>query len=234
MATRLNRFKLGQDIPRTATPYTFETIEKELRRIYQVMQALTEQGNESSAAIDTLGPADAEYLVGAAVAGLANARVVTATATISWDLGTVGQAKANVIDDSITDAKLRDSAALSVIGRAANSVGNPADIVAASASTVLRRNAANALEFAKVDLTVDVQNRLPYANLVAATAASRLLGRGSASGAGDWQELTVGSRLNLTGTVLDGRYYVPLTDGDLTQPEIIFDSNGDVVMVELP
>lgn len=35
-------------------------------------------------------------------------------------------------DDVITDAMLRESAALSVIGRAANSVGNPADIVAAS------------------------------------------------------------------------------------------------------
>ncbi len=54
-----------------------------------------------------------------------------------------------------------------------------------------------------IDLLTDVENRLPYANLEDATAASRLLGRGSASGAGDWQEVTLGSNLTMTGTVLD-------------------------------
>lgn len=43
-------------------------------------------------------------------------------------------------DNAVTDAKLRDSAALSVIGRASNSVGDPADIVAATDHHVLRRS----------------------------------------------------------------------------------------------
>ena len=42
-------------------------------------------------------PADAEYLVGAADGTLSAERVVTDTATITWDLATAGQAKANVV-----------------------------------------------------------------------------------------------------------------------------------------
>ena len=52
-------------------------------------------------------------------------------------------------DDSVTDAKLRNSAAVSVIGRAANSAGNPADIAAAANDRVLARQ-SNALLFAQV------------------------------------------------------------------------------------
>lgn len=233
MSTAVPRFRMSGKLPREASPRAFESIEKEFERVYQMMRGLADQGDASSATIDTLGPADAQYLVGAAVSGLPNARVVTATATISWDLGTVGQAKANVIDGSITNAKLRNSSALSVIGRDANSAGSPADIVAASASTVLRRNAANQLEFAKADLSVDIQGRLPYANLTAATAAARLLGRGSAS-AGDWQEILPTYGLLVSGTSLrtteGGMYYSPLTDGDATQPELIF-ASSDVILV---
>jgi hypothetical protein len=53
-----------------------------------------------------------------------------------------------------------------------------------------------------VDLATDVTGDLPLANLAQASAASRVLGRGSASGAGDFQELTIGSGLSITGTVL--------------------------------
>jgi hypothetical protein len=52
-------------------------------------------------------------------------------------------------DDGISDAKLRNSAALSVIGRAAGSIGNPADIVAAADNRVLAR-ASDALAFQQV------------------------------------------------------------------------------------
>lgn len=51
-----------------------------------------------------------------------------------------GAQAATIANDAVTDAKLRESTGLSVIGRSANSTGNPADIVAANDGEVLRRS----------------------------------------------------------------------------------------------
>jgi len=53
-----------------------------------------------------------------------------------------------------------------------------------------------------VDVTTDITGDLPFANFVPATAASKLVGRGSASGGGDYEEVTIGSGLTMTGTTL--------------------------------
>lgn len=52
----------------------------------------------------------------------------------------ITQPSGGVANNAITDAKLRDSVGLSVIGRSANSSGDPADIAAASDGEVLRRS----------------------------------------------------------------------------------------------
>lgn len=96
--------------------------------------------------------------------------------------------------------------------------------------------ASNNPSWAQVDLTTGVTGLLPYANLVNATAASLLLGRGSASGGGAWEEITLGSGLTMTNKVLSASgssstVWSVLTNGSTTDPELVFDSFGDVIMV---
>lgn len=64
--------------------------------------------------------------------------------------------------------------------------------------------ASNNPAWAQVNLANGVSGDLPFANLVPATAASKLVGRGAAAGAGDFEEVTLGTGLTMTGTTLSG------------------------------
>jgi hypothetical protein len=95
--------------------------------------------------------------------------------------------------------------------------------------------ASNQPAWDQVDLATGVTGRLPFADLTAATGATKLLGRGAGSGAGDFQEIAIGSGLSMSGTTLSstgssgaasGSNF--LTNGDLLFPEFIF-AGGDVV-----
>jgi hypothetical protein len=114
-----------------------------------------------------------------------------------------GSQATTIANNAVTDAKLRDSAALSVIGRSANSSGDPADIAAASDGQTIRRSGTS-IGFGALDLASAnaITGDLPFANLTQASAANLLLGRGSASGAGDYQEVSLGTNLSMSGTTL--------------------------------
>jgi hypothetical protein len=62
--------------------------------------------------------------------------------------------------------------------------------------------ASNNPAWAQVSLTQGVSGDLPLANLAPASGASLLLGRGSAGGAGDYQEVTLGANMSMSGTTL--------------------------------
>lgn len=210
------KHRMANKLPRKADARALETIEKEFERLYRIINSLIEQSNETAEVIESgVAPSDAGYLLDAIDPDLPNARVALDGTTVDVDLTVAGQVK----------WELAQIAALSVLGRATNTAGVPAAIVAAAASTVLRRNAVNALEFAKVDF-VDM----------ASMAANRLLGRGSASGSGVPEVITVEDGLQLDGTALktEYAYYEPLSDGDPDQPELIFDGAGEVIMIPVP
>ncbi len=101
------------------------------------------------------------------------------------------------------------------------------------------QGANNDPSWAQVDLSNGVTDNLPFANLTPATAASKLLGRGSGAGAGDFEEISIGGDLTMTGTTLSVTvaidveaegYWSPLMDGDVDEPEMITDDNGDAIM----
>lgn len=117
-------------------------------------------------------PVGAEYLVGAADSTLTDERVVTDTTSNTWDLATSGQAKVKraaltgdvtasadsnataIAANAVTDTKFRQSTALSVVGRSANSTGNVADISASTNADILGR-LSNALGFSSVSAFLD-------------------------------------------------------------------------------
>ena len=96
-------------------------------------------------------------------------------------------ATAGMANDSVTNAIIRNSAGLSVIGRSANTTGDPADITAVTDGHVLRL-AGTTLGFGTIATAGVADNAVTLAKIQDITTA-RILGRVTA-GTGDAEELT--------------------------------------------
>jgi hypothetical protein len=143
---------------------------------------------------------------------------------------------------AITDAKLRNSLAGSVIGRSdMAAAGVPADIQATrfgGASVLIYDDDAEVVRWAgcaldevlisngswMVSSTVGTAtlaaNGVTYAKMQDVSAVSKLLGRGSAAGVGDPQEITLGTNLSMAGTTLNaaGGGAASITEVTVTVP----------------
>lgn len=138
-AVTLNISGLGAKPVQSASGGTLASGDLQSSTVYWVSYQLTGDSFRLSPTTTgaTAAPTGAEYLVGLLDGALSAERVVTNSATVSWDLSVAGQAISNVIDNSISNSKIRDGVARSVIGRFANSTGDPADIAGAGLGTWL-------------------------------------------------------------------------------------------------
>jgi hypothetical protein len=80
-------------------------------------------------------------------------------------------ATAGITDDAVTDDKLRNSAAVSVIGRSANSSGGPADIAAGANDRILAR-VSDALSFVQITIGMIPDALITFAKLASAAVAA--------------------------------------------------------------
>jgi hypothetical protein len=172
---------------------------------------------------------------------------VSSSGTV-WTIDNNAITTAKIADDNVTLAKLENSTGASLLlgrGSAAGAGnfqeislgtgfamtgttldytlpdGDRGDIVVSSGGTTWTLE-DNSVTTAKV-----LDNNITLGKLVHATSGSRLLGRGS-SGTGDFEEITLGSSLGISGTVLS--VAIPLTDGD--KGDITVSSSGTVFSID--
>lgn len=125
-----------------------------------------------------------------------------------------GSFATTIAANAVGNTKLADMATQTFKGRTTAGTGDPEDLTVAQAKTLLGLTGTNTGD-QTIALTGDVTgsgtgsfaatiaiDAVTYAKMQNVSAASRLLGRGSGAGSGDVQELTVGTGLALTGTVL--------------------------------
>ncbi len=122
-----------------------------------------------------------------------------------------------VPDDSITFAKMQEIATNSIVGRDTAGTGNPETILL---NATLEMDGSQNLQ--RAALTGDVtstagsnsttipNNTVTYAKMQDVSAASKLVGRGSAGGSGDPEEITLGTGLSMSSTTLNAS-----TSGDI-------------------
>lgn len=171
---------------------------------------VTDAKLRDSAALSVIGRSANSTGVPADIAAGTDAHVLRRSGST---LGFGQVATGGITDAAVTDAKLRDSAALSVIGRSANSTGVPADIAAPTDDYVLRRSGTT-LAFGRVATGGITDSAVTYAKIQNVSATNRILGR-ITSGSGVVEELTPTQTLILLGypaaTTAPGPAWVKVT-----------------------
>lgn len=111
---------------------------------------------------------------------------------------------------------LSSNTTISADGDVAVFAGTNGKLVRRATGTGPAKLTSGNLSVGKIDLGFEVAGDLPLSNLQQASAASRLMCRGSANGAGDFEECTLGSGLSMIGNVISatGGSGTGLTDTD--------------------
>ena len=103
-----------------------------------------------------------------------------------------------IADNAIANTDIRDSGALSVIGRSANSSGDPADISAVAASAAVLRESGSVLGFGTI-ATAGITDAAVTLAKMANLAQSTIIGRAAGAGTGVPTALTVAQVMSVLG-----------------------------------
>lgn len=136
---------------------------------------------------DTTGTGVAEQLTvsgGVEFSGSGGIRRSALTGDVT---ASAGNNATTIAANAVSNTKLRDSAALSLIGRSANSVGDPGDIVGAANGVCRVSSDGTTLGFGAI-----------VTQAIAGITTDRLIGRDTA-GTGAAEEISVGGGLEFTG-----------------------------------
>lgn len=118
--------------------------------------------------------------------------------TLTDDVGNnETEVTADIVDNSVTNAKFRTATAASVVGRSANTNGNVADIVSSTDHHVLRRESGGTLAWGLVGLDNLADGSVSLVKM-ANINTDRLLGRDTA-GTGAVEEISLNATLSFTG-----------------------------------
>jgi hypothetical protein len=96
-----------------------------------------------------------------------------------------------------------DGPASAVDGEVALFDGTSGKLLKRASATGVAKVASGVLSAGQVALGSEVSGDLPLANLAQASAESKLMGRGEGSGAGDFQEIALGTNLSMSGATLN-------------------------------
>ncbi len=154
-----------------------------------------------------------------------------------------GSTNLQLAANAVSNADLRDSAGLSVIGRSTNTTGDPADITAGADGDVLRRS-GTALGFGAIpqssvtNLTTDLAAKTPTTRSISVTApitgggdlsADRTIGWNSATALDNSARVSVKKNGTLAGT----RRAINLIEGTNVTLTVTDDAGGEEVDVTI-
>lgn len=153
--------------------------------------------------------------------------------------GTVMSIDAN----TVTFSKIQDVTASKIIGRgSASGTGDPEEITLGTnlsmSGTTLNASGGGVTDGDKGDITVSgsgatwtIDNDVvTFAKMQNSTSADRLVGRGNGAGSGDFQEITLGTNLSMSGTTLNATGGGGISDGD--KGDITVSGSGTVWTID--